>query len=51
MTVNEMIRELQAIADAGYGEVEVVSCIITDWGSEEIDTVEYHDDSNQVCLY
>jgi uncharacterized protein (UPF0335 family) len=40
MTVNEMIKELQEIANAGFGDAKVISNIISDWGDEEISFVE-----------
>ena len=40
MTVNEMIRELQEIANDGHGDAKVVSTIISDFGDEEIGWLE-----------
>ena len=40
MTVNEMIKELQKIADKGFGDAKVISNIISDYGDEEISWLE-----------
>lgn len=46
MTVKEMIIELQKIADAGNGDAIMVSQIISDWGDEKIDFIEYEKKRN-----
>ena len=56
MTVNEMIKELQAIADAGHGDAIVVNQIIGDWGGDEVAWCEWskgyeHGEAGQVNLY
>lgn len=49
MTVNELIKELQKIADKGHGEAKIINRIITDNGGEEISWCEYR--NGEVNLY
>ena len=51
MTVNEMIKELQAIVEKGHGDAKVISRVISDYGDEEIACVEYVKKSNEVNLW
>ena len=49
MTVNELIKELQKIADEGHGDATVINRIITDDGGEEVCWCEYR--NGEVNLY
>ena len=49
MTVNELIKELQKIADEGHGDATVINRIITDDGGEEVGWCEYR--NGEVNLY
>ena len=49
MTVNELIKELQKIAEEGHGEATIINRIITDNGGEEIGWCEYR--NGEVNLY
>ena len=50
MTVDEMIKELQELANKGYGNATVVTHIITDNGDEEVNFIEV-DFNDNVGIY